>query len=225
MNSDELVRSLVADLKPIRRTWSVDSRVAVWATLAVLFVCIGSYALGARPDLARKLRDPAYLAESAALLLLFVSSARNAFHLSIPGVERSPLARTVPILQLLAWALLIAHRWSPGASDPLPGAVSWMGGLPCVGRMLGLGLMPAFAIVFTLRKAAPLERAWIGFFAVLSVSALAILGTQMVCMKDEPRHLLLWHVASVLMAALAGVGTGRLFLTRSRDRSPIAMAR
>lgn len=225
MNSDELVRSLVADLRPVRRPRHVDARVALWATLAVSLVCVGSYALGARPDLARKLHDPAYLAESAALLLLFVSSARRAFHLSIPGVERSPLARTIPILELLAWILLIAHRWSAGASDSLPGAVSWMGGLPCVGRMLGLALTPAVAIIFTLRKAAPLARAWTGFFAVLSVSALAILGTQMVCMKDEPGHLLVWHVGPVLAVALAGIGAGRLLLTRPRDRSSIATPR
>lgn len=216
MRSDELVRALAADLKPVRRLRGVDARVALWTSLALCCVAAGSYTLGARSDLARKLHDPAYLAESAALLLLAVSSARRAFHLSIPGVERSPLARAVPFIELLAWILLIASRWSPGTSGPPPGAVSSLGGLRCVGRILGLALAPSVPIFFMLRKAVPRERAWIGYLAVLSASALATLGTQMVCRKDGPVHVMLWHVAPVLLAALGGAGAGRLFLRVDR---------
>ena len=218
MNSEELVRSLVADLTPVRRLASVDARAMRWAVMALACVCLGSYALGSRPDLAGKLHDPAYLTESAALLVVFVAAARTAFHLGIPGAEPGPLARAVPIAGLFAWVLLLASRGSPGASDPLPAAGAWLDGLPCVGRMLGLAVAPTLAILLLLRRAAPGERRWTGLFAVLSSSALAILGTQVVCMKDAPRHLLLWHVAPVLIAALVGAGAGRLLLTCRRDR-------
>lgn len=221
MNNEELVRSLVADLAPVRRLRSVDSRAARWAALALSCACLGSYALGARSDLARKLHDPAFLTEGAALLVVFLAAARAAFRLGIPGAEPGPLARAVPIVGLFAWVLLLASRWSPGASDPIfgPGAWgAWRDGLPCVGRMLGLAFAPAIAIVFLLREAAPGERRWTGLFAFLSSSAVAILGTQMVCMKDAPRHLLLWHVGPVLIAALVGAGAGKWFLTCTRDR-------
>lgn len=213
MNSEELVRSLVADLTPVRRLRSVDSRTAGWAALALSWVCLGSYALGARSDLAWKLHDPGFLIESAALLVVFVAAARTAFRLGIPGIEPGPLTRTVPLVGLLAWLLLLVSRWSPGASDPLPAAGTWVDGWSCIARMLGLAFTPSLAIILLLRNAAALQRRWTGCFALLSSSALAILGTQMVCMKDAPRHLVLWHVGPVVLAALVGAGAGGWFLT------------
>ena len=106
--------------------------------------------------------------------------------LGIPGVEPGPLTRAVPFVGLFAWLLLLANRGSPGASDPLPAARAWLDGWPCVGRMLGLALTPSLVIILLLRNAAPHQRRWAGLFALLSSNALAILGTQMVCMKDGP---------------------------------------
>ena len=145
------------------------------------------------------------------LLLIFVLSARSAFHLSVPGAERSAGARTLPILGLLVWVSLVAAGHSPAAGDPLPG---W----PCVWRMACLAFLPAFAVLVMLRKAAPLRPGWTGWFALLSAGSLAILGTQIVCGRDDPRHVYLWHFGPLLAAGLIGIHLGRRFLTRRSVR-------
>jgi hypothetical protein len=228
VDSDELVRSLVADLAPVRRLRSAGSRATLWAVLAVSCVGLAAYAVGARSDLADKLRDPAYLAKSVALLLVFAGGARCAFQLSIPGGERSPRARTIPVIGLVVWVLLIASRWSPAASAPTAGADSWVHGLPCVLRMVGLGLVPGLAILVMLRRAAPREPGWTGWFAFVAVTAVAILGTQMICMTDEPGHVLWWHVVPVLISAAVGAGAGRSWLgsaIRATARDPELVSR
>jgi hypothetical protein len=219
VNSDELVRSLVADLAPVRRLRSADSRFARWAALAVACVVSGAYALGARSDLAVKLTEPGYLAEAVVLLLVFASSARSAFLLGIPGREPSLPARLLPVAGLVGWLALIASRGLPGV--PLPGVATWSAGVACVARMLVLGFVPGIAILRMLREAAPREHGWMGRFAVLAVSAIAIVGTQAVCSKDDPGHVVLWHVGPVLMSALVGAGPSRLLLG-STSRPPRA---
>jgi hypothetical protein len=46
-----------------------------------------------------------------------------------------------------------------------------------------------------------------------------MLGTQMLCMKDEARHVLMWHLGPVVAAAFLGVALGRLLLGRPTRRT------
>lgn len=215
MGTEEIVRALVSGVKPVRRLRGVGWRALLWAGFAVMCVSVGAYALGARSDLAWRVRDPTYLRGSALLLLIFALSARGAFRLSVPGVEGGAGARALPILGLLVWVSLIATGHSPSTSDPLSAAAGW----PCVWRMACLAFAPTLAALFMLRKAAPLTPGWAGWFALLSAGSLAILGTQILCAKDDPRHLFLWHFGPLLAAALLGVHLGRWFLTRPDVRA------
>jgi len=94
--SDALVRWLTSDLTPVRRLRNVNTRTALWAGLAALYVALGTLALGPRPDLAHRLSDVDTLVESAALIAVFVSAARCAFRLGVPGLEPTALAWAVP---------------------------------------------------------------------------------------------------------------------------------
>ena len=214
MNSDELVRSLVADLRPVRRLRSSGTRTLLWAAFALACVCAGAYAFGTRTDLSAKLHDPSFLAEGASLLLVFLLSGRGAFRFSVPGMERRKTAPALPLFGVLAWLLLIAARHS-SASEPVAPA-----GLGCCVRMICLALTPTLGLWWMLRRAAPLERGWTGLLALLSAGSLAVLGTQAICAKDEPLHLLLWHFAPLLVVVLLGAGLGESLLSRSwvRDR-------
>jgi len=215
MGSEEIVRSLARDLTPVRRLRGIEWRMLLWAGLALLFVSIGTWVLGTRPDLSGKIRDPAYLLENGLLLLVFALSAWNAFHLSIPGAERGAAARMLPILLLLAWVCLIAGH-APDAMTPTAARVSaWR----CVLKMSCLALAPAVAVVLMLRKAAPLNPAWTSGFALLSAGSLAVLGTRFLCAKDTPLHVLLWHLGPLLAAALVGIQLGKWLLIRPGARA------
>lgn len=215
--TDALVRSLTSDLTPVRRLWNVNTRTALWAGLSALCVALGTLALGARPDLARKLSDVGYLAESAALLVVFASAARCAFRLSVPGMEPTALAWTVPAAAWTLWVLRVASRWSAGGMAVELAAMSWSGGLPCIWRMLGLALAPAATGLIMLRKAAPRRRGWAGSCAVVAASSLAMLGVQAVCARDAVGHVLAWHVVPVAVAALIGAAVDRRIILRPRS--------
>jgi hypothetical protein len=220
MESEEVVRSLVRDLKPVRRLRGVEWRTLLWAGFALSCVWIGTYALGARSDRFWRFLDPAHLRDNALLLLVFVLSARSAFQLSVPGTERSTVARMLPIAGLLLWVCLRATGHSPGTSDTLAGASAWMNGWPCFLKMSCLALLPTFAVLFMLRKAAPLSPGWTGSFALLSAGSLSIIGSQILCAKDAPRHVFLWHFAPVVAAGLVGIHLGRWLLTRPSIANP-----
>lgn len=217
--TDALVRLLTSDLTRVCRLRNVNTRTALWAGLAALCVALGTLALGARPDLARKLSDVGYLAESAALVAVFVSAASCAFRLSVPGIESTALAWTVLAAAWVLWVLRVASRWSAGGMAVELAAMSWSGGLPCIWRMLGLALAPAAAGLIMLRKAAPRRRGWAGLCAVLAACSLAMLGTQAVCAHDAAGHVLAWHVMPIATAALVGAAVGRRILRPSTTRS------
>lgn len=222
MRDEELVRSLVADLTPVRRLCSVELRTAAWALLALGCMSLGASLLGLRGDLMRKLGDPTYLIESATLLVVFASSAWSGFRLSVPGAEPARLGRLIPGLGAAVWVLLIASR---GACDSCAALTVAPAGWSCVWRIVGLAVAPGAAMFALLRRAAPGERARTGGLAVLSTSALAALATQMVCRDDDPAHLLHWHVAPVLIAGLLGVAAGRLLLPRGSGAPHRSMGR
>jgi hypothetical protein len=212
MTTERLVDQLVADLAPVRLLRGADRRALAWAAFALLCVGAGAGALGFRPDLAARLRDPAFLLENASLLLLFALAARSAFHLSVPGAERAT-TRPAPLCGLLAWALLLAFRAAADPNGALPphGAPA---GWSCVARMTFLAIVPAIAGLGMLRRAAPLARGWAGLWALFSAGGLAILGTQLLCPKDGPGHVVLWHLVPLLITGLLGLGLGRWLLRR-----------
>lgn len=210
MGTDEVVRSLVRDLRPVRRLRGAGWRTLAWASFALACVSIGAWALGARSDLPVKMRDPEYVREGALLLLAFALSARSAFLFSVPGAEGGAALRALPIAALLAWACLV----SAGPPSGTLAAASWTSGSLCVLKMTCLALLPALAVVFMLRKGAPLSAGWTGWFALSSAFSLALLGTRILCARDDPGHLFLWHLGPLLAIGLAGIHLGRWVFRR-----------
>jgi hypothetical protein len=69
-------------------------------------------------------------------------------------------------------------------------------------------------IFANLRRAAPLQPRYTGLLALLSTGALAALGTQLLCAKDDLLHVLLWHAGPLALTALLGVSLGDVLLRR-----------
>lgn len=107
---------------------------------------------------------------------------------------------------MLTWLMSIVTRYDAS----LPCAVVTRAGLGCAARTFALALIPALALLGALRGSAVLEPRWTGALALTSAAALAAVGTQALCAKDDPLHALLWHVAPLMLAAIAGAGLGRV---------------
>jgi len=133
MNTDELIRNLAADLRPISRLPSPLKRFARWTVAGLFCLGLGVASYGLRSDLERALQRPEYLAEGLVLLLLATSSALAAFTYSVPGWGRAGLALRVATAVLASWALLELYRAELLGS---PYAVDWGHGPACVRKIV-----------------------------------------------------------------------------------------
>lgn len=206
--SDELIPSLVAELRPVRRLPGPGNRALRWAAGAAVCVFAGTAVSGFRVDLVAQLQDPRYVRESAALALTIAVSARSAFELGIPNLGRDARWPLAAFAVFLTWFVQVALAVATLPETPLVLARFWSSGLSCVYRTTWLALVPALGISWMLRRGAPLEHSLAGLFAALSAAAFATLGTQLICANDEPWHALVWHVVPVMLAGLAGSALG-----------------
>jgi hypothetical protein len=143
---------------------------------------------------------------AAATVATALLSAAAAFVSSVPGLERTPLQRWVPLLSLGAWigvlTLSITAGGRIGRTDPRILHVA------CIVQISLLALVPAWMLFAMLRRALPLERRWSSGLATLAAVALAASGTQFICPIDDPLHLLVGHAVPVAALALAGAFLG-----------------
>ena len=98
-------------------------------------------------------------------------SAAGAFVLSVPGAERSPLQRVVPLVAGGVWALALVVLLTTGG-DPVRRVLALPFHWACLIEIAGLSIVPGWALFAMLRRAAPLRRAWSAALATLAAVAL-----------------------------------------------------
>jgi hypothetical protein len=211
MQTDALIRALVADARPVRRLLPAARRCVLWLGGAFSLVSASLLLQGVRADLGARSRDGFFLLDNAALLAIFMLGARSAFRLSVPDQERLPSTLAAPLAACAGWLGLVLVQ---GALAPVFFEASARPGFLCIERVLTLGALPLGAAWAMLRAAAPERRGWTGFCAALSAFALGTFGMQLRCPIDRPVHVLLWHCVPMLLLGILGAGLGRAALTR-----------
>ena len=79
-----LVDQLVTDVRPVRRLWSPEVRLALWLVVAAAGLAVVA-ARVARVDLPSQLGSPSFLLEQALLLLGGGLLGLEAFRTAVPG--------------------------------------------------------------------------------------------------------------------------------------------
>lgn len=201
MTTDELVRALAAELAPVRRPPRVEVRALRFCGIALGFVVACLVLHGVRRDWLAILREGSFVREQAALLTLFCVSVWSVFHLRIPGRSGRMLGKVAPVLALLGWVGLVLAR-APHAHTL--GPAGWR----CAARMAWLALAPLVGLVTGLRREPLLEPRPVIAAAVWAACSLAMFGTQWLCTRNAPLHVLVWHCGPVIVAGLTGLGVG-----------------
>jgi hypothetical protein len=217
VRTDELIVQLARAAGPVRPLPGPSVRLARWTAAAAAMTALGVIVIGPRADVLTAIYQPTFVALAVATLGTALLSAAGAFVLSVPGVERSPLQRAVPLVAGGVWALVLVVLLTTGG-DPVQRILALPFHWACVIEIVGLSIVPSWVLFVMLRRAAPLRRAWSAAFATLAAVALAAVATQVICPLDDPAHQLVGHLLPVALLSLSGTIVGRRWLNWLRER-------
>lgn len=217
MHTDELIQRLAADAPPVRRLRPLAWRLAGWAVVAAASLGVVMMVLGVRRELGELAASTDFAVQSALLILTALSGAVGALIVSIPGAERTSLVRWLPVAAGIAYVMWSAGDLAMAAATGAPtGQIA--PGWTCVIETASVAALPAIALFVMMRRAAPLRAAWAGLLAVLATAAVGALGANVICPNDRPVHMLLWHVAPLMVFAGVGAALGTWLLRWDRIR-------
>lgn len=218
MQTEELIRQLAADARPVKRLPPLALRLAGWVVLAAVSLGVAMAVMGVRRELGGALERTNFAVEAVLLILTALSGAVGALIVSVPGAERTTLVRWAPVVAAAAYLFWVGGEFVMAAMTGAPtgrASFAWH----CVSQTASVAAVPALALFVMVRKAAPLRATWAGLLAVLSTAAVGMLGSNVMCPNDRPVHLLLWHVAPLMLFAAVGAALGTWLLRW--DRIPV----
>ena len=211
MRTDELIVELARSAGPIRPLPSPSIRLARWTAATAPLIVLAVIVIGPRADVVTAMSQPAFLAVALATIGTALLSAGSAFVLSIPGAERSPWQRLLPLMAGGLWALALLYLLTAEGAV-VRRLLQWPIHWSCLIEIAGLSVVPGWALFAMLRRAAPLKRAWSGAFATLAAVAIGAAATQFICPVDDPAHQLVGHVLPVAVLSMLGAIAGQRYL-------------
>jgi hypothetical protein len=215
VRTDELIRQLANEVQPVKPLPPLLPRLLGWTVLAVSSLGVVIYTMGIHRTLGDASDRADFALEAALLIVTALSAAVGALVVSIPGAERSAMIRWVPLSLGVASVVWAGGEWIMAASIGAPTGrltFAWH----CIFKTACVALVPSIVLVSMVRRAAPLKAAWAGSLAILATAAVGVLGANIICPVDRPLHMLLWHVAPLMLFAGLGAALGTWLLRWDR---------
>jgi hypothetical protein len=211
VRTEDLIAQLARDAQPVRRIAPVRLRVLGWAVVAAASFAVVALLMGVRRDLGDALDQADFVVEAALLIVTALSAAVGALVVSVPGRERSALVRWTPLIAASAALLWAAGEIAVASAIGAPiGRLTFA--WHCVFKTASIAAVPSVALFLMVRRAAPLHARWAGLLALLATAAVGVLGANVICPTDRPLHMLLWHVAPLMLFAGLGAALGAWLL-------------
>jgi hypothetical protein len=178
--------------------------------LAIPYVALVVIVMSPRSDLVAKLSDTAYVIEQVAALATGVAAGLAAFASIVPGFDRRILL--LPILLFAVWfaslGLGCIRSWLRFGAEGLSLQPDWV----CFPAIVLVGLVPAIAMAFMLRRGAPLTPHVTAALGGLAAAGLGNFGLRLFHAQDASIMVLVWQMGTVfVLTALAG-WAGRFLL-------------
>lgn len=211
MNTDELIRALVADSAvkepPIARTLA-KALLAGVAGAAVVFALI----LPIRPDFAYSIvHSPRFQFKFVLTITLALAAFALTRRFLRPEGQAGALAWLLglPALMLAGAAalemyLLPANHWAVYARG--------QNSLPCLLMIPLISIAPLAAILYALRQGAPSRPGLAGAAAGLLASGIAATLYASHCVDDSPLFIAIWYTIGIAIVTGAGAFLGRRLL-------------
>ena len=211
MATDELIASLVRDLKPVRPLALPRARFADWGLIVGVTAAIVAAAIGLRLNFWASLSTIAFQAHIWLLAVCAATAAGAALMLAVPGERVSWWRRLAPVTAGSAWLFwlfveLRIYAMSGAGLEP-----GWSG-VACVAKAVAFSGTPGIALMIMLGRGAPPDARATLAFGGLAAAAVGALGVELTCPLTSPSHLLVWHAGPVVAAVIASQLLGRAML-------------
>jgi hypothetical protein len=212
ITTPDLINALAADLTPVRRLRPPLLRASCWLLLAALILTLLAISQGLRPDLAQRVRESAFLAGIASMLLTGIGAAIAAFMLSLP--DRSRLWLVLPVPPLGLWLTTFGYQCLTDWVSLKPGGVSLGETARCFATLVLTSLPLTLALLLMLRYAAPLRPIGASLAGSLAVAAMTAAALSLFHALDATIMILMWNLGvAAIFVGLAG-GFGRKLFSR-----------
>lgn len=207
MRTDDFIRTIAGEARPVRRLPPPASRIALWLAVALPAVLAIVLLMSPRADLAEKLADTRFQIEQLAAFVTAIAAGYAAFSMVVPG--RSRWTALLPLPPLALWLGSLGESciqdWIRAGPEGLRLEWDWV----CIPSIALVGLVPAAAMVMMLRRGAPLAPSATLALGALAAAALGNFGLRLFHPQDASLMVLVWQFGTVaLIAAVAGC-TGR----------------
>ncbi len=198
MKTEDLIVELAGSAGAVRRLARPSIRLLRWASVSVVVAVMMVWLIGPRPDLGTALRNTSFATVALLTIVAAVAAAAAALVLSVPGAERTPAQRAVPLGLLGGWAVLLVIRVIQSGS-PVARLLAFPVHVGCIAQIVVVALLPGWLLFSMIRKAAPLSPTWSSMLATLAAAALGAAATQLLCPIDDPAHHLAGHLVPVVL--------------------------
>jgi len=208
-STSDLIDSLVADAKPVRRLRPPVTRALCWLLFAALMLTLVALVHGVRPDLMVKLRQPTFVVGGAAALITAVLASTASFIASVPG--RSRLWLWLPAPAVVVWMSTIGYGcltdWvSIGPNGMSPGETA-----RCFATLAITGIPLSLAMLLMLRYVARLAPTAIVMTGSLAVAAMTSAALSLFHPLDATVMIVMWNVGvAVVLMVFSGLYGRRL---------------
>ena len=207
----ELIKDLVADLKPVARAGDTRRALALWLALAAPYTAAVALLTGDLRSgvLTAFTSSPAAALEALAAIVAIGALAHAALRTAVPGGPGLARQLAVPLAALAAWvAFYVVALW-----QPVPPAALLGGRTHCFWQTLLFSLPNLALLLWFARRLMPLSPRATAAAAAAAATALPAALVQLSCVS-EPAHALSHHLAPIAITAVAVGLLGGFVLTR-----------
>jgi hypothetical protein len=210
ITTPDLIESLVAGAKPVRRLRPPAARAALWLLFAAAIVALLAVSHGLRPDLGARLHQPAFVVGIVASLLTGVLAAVASFLVSLP--DRSRLWQLLPLPALAVWVSTIGYGCLTGWVEIGPDGVRLGEVVDCLATLALTSVPLSLAMLVMLRYAALLQPARVATMGGLTVSAIAATALSLLHSLDATVMVLVLNFGvAALFVGLASIFGNKMF--------------
>ncbi len=203
ITTPDLIESLVAGAKPVRRLRPPVLRAISWLAFATAIVALLAVSHGLRQDIDTRLQQPTFVMSICASVLTAVLAAAAAFIVSLP--DRSRLWLLLPAPALALWASTISYQCLTDWVAVQPDGLRLGEAADCFATLVLTSVPLWLAMLLMLRYVALLRSAAAAIAASLAVAAVASTALSLFHPLDASAMILLWNLGTA--ALFVGLGS------------------